>query len=170
MDLGSGTRWRLDKAVERDRVERERVEMKFASLGTDKDVAKIMMDNARLLLRCEAMLRQALSGSGNGDVRFQFDDGRMPLSGHRAVLCSVSEEYMWMFRSGIVEEQEGIVLVPPGISEAGFRGLLEWVYLGEALSLHPCFPPLLRSENCCQCMLGQPGDAAAPCDVTEGRA
>ena len=76
------------------------------------------------------MLGQALSGSEHGDVRFEFEDGRSPLSGHRAVLCAVSEEYGGMFRSGMVEEKKGVVRVPPGVSEAGYRGLLEWVYLG----------------------------------------
>jgi len=51
------------------------------------------------------------------------------------VLCAVSEEYGGMFRSGMVEEKKGVVRVPPGVSEAGYRGLLEWVYLGGALSL-----------------------------------
>ena len=94
-----------------------------------------MADNARLLRRCKAMLGQALSGSEHGDVRFEFEDGRSPLSGHRAVLCAVSEEHGGMFRSGMVEEKKGVVRVPPGMSEAGYRGLLEWVYLGEALCL-----------------------------------
>ena len=85
------------------------------------------------------MLGQALSGSEHGDVRFEFEDGRSPLSGHRAVLCAVSEEYGGVFRSGMVEEKKGVVRVPPGVSEAGYRGLLEWVYLGgSSLSLPVC--------------------------------
>ena len=107
-------------------------------MGTDdKAIATIIADNARLLRRCKAMLGQALSGSEHGDVRFEFEDGRSSLSGHLAVLCAVSEEYEGMFRSGMVEEKRGVVRVPPGMSEAGYRGLLEWVYLGEALS-HSC--------------------------------
>jgi len=134
-DLGSGTRWGLGNAVQRDGEDRKRAQDKLSSPGTDEDVARIIADNARLLRRCKAMLGQALSGSEHGDVRFEFEDGRSPLSGHRAVLCAVSEEYGGMFRSGMVEEKKGIVRVPPGISEAGYRGLLEWVYLGEAFSL-----------------------------------
>ena len=133
-DLGSGTRWGLGNAVQRDGEDRKRAQDKLSSPGTDEDVARIIADNARLLRRCKAMLGQALSGSEHGDVRFEFEDGRSPLSGHRAVLCAVSEEYGGMFRSGMVEEKKGVVRVPPGVSEAGYRGLLEWVYLGEALS------------------------------------
>ena len=129
-DLGSGTRWGLGNAVRSDGEDRERVQDELSSPDTDEDVAGIMADNARLLRRCKAMLGQALSGSEHGDVRFEFEDGRSPLSGHRAVLCAVSEEYGGMFRSGMVEEKKGVVRVPPGVSEAGYRGLLEWVYLG----------------------------------------
>ena len=88
---------------------------------------------AGLRKRCKAMLEQALSGSKHGDVRFVLGDGSSPLSGHRAVLChsAVSEEYASMFRSGMVEEKEGKIRVPPGVSVEGYRGLLEWVYLGE---------------------------------------
>lgn len=133
-DLGSGTRWSLGTAVLWDGEDRKRVKDKLSSPGTDKDVARIIADNARLLICCEAMLEQALSGSEHGDVRFEFEDGRSPLSGHRAVLCAVSDKYMCMFRSGMIEEQTGVVHVPPGVSESGYRGLLEFVYLGGALS------------------------------------
>ena len=122
---------------------------KLSSPGTDEDVAGIMADNARLLRRCKAMLGQALSGSEHGDVRFEFEDGRSPLSGHRAVLSAVSEEYGGMFRSGMVEEKKGVVRVPPGMSEAGYRGLLEWVYLGEALSLLLPVAVLSHQHLCC---------------------
>ena len=139
-DLGSGTRWGLGNAVQRDGEDRKRAQNKLSSPDTDEDVARIIADNDRLLRRCKAMLGQALSGSEHGDVRFEFEDGRSPLSGHRAVLCAVSEEYGGMFRSGMVEEKKGVVRVPPGVSEAGYRGLLEWVYLGGSslpLSLSP---------------------------------
>ena len=76
------------------------------------------------------MLEQALRRSEHGDVLFRLGDGRSPLSGHPAVLCAASEQYAGMFRSGMVEGQEGVIGVPPGVSEAGYRGLLEWVYLG----------------------------------------
>jgi hypothetical protein len=97
------------------------------------------IENARLRKRCGALLEQALEGSEHGDVSFRFEDGRSPFTGHRAVLCAASEEYAGMFRSGMVEGQEGIIGVPPGVSEAGYRGLLEWVYLGESTS--PCCMP-----------------------------
>jgi hypothetical protein len=93
-------------------------------------------ENARLRSRCGALLEQALEGSEHGDVSFRFEDGRSPFTGHRAVLCAASEEYAGMLRSGMVEEQEGVIGVPPGVSEAGYRGLLEWVYLGKGL--FPC--------------------------------
>ena len=104
--------------------------------GTGNDVLEAEI--AGLRKRCKAMLEQALSGSKHGDVRFVLEDGSSPLSGHRAVLCAVSEEYASMFRSGMVEEKEGKIRVPPGVS-MGYRGLLEWVYLGEAPSLDSCF-------------------------------
>ena len=167
-DLGSGTRWSLGSAVDSDGVDRKREQDMLSSTfekdfdldedeerlededdemrskkpaGIDKAIARIIADNARLLRRCKAMLGQALSGSEHGDVRFEFEDGRTPLSGHRAVLSAVSEEYGGMFRSGMVEEKKGVVRVPPGISEAGYRGLLEWVYLGGAFSLSLFFHP-----------------------------
>ena len=150
--LGSGTRWGLGNAVHRDGVDRQRVKDKLSSPDTDEDVAGIMADNARLLRRCKAMLGQALSGSEHGDVRFEFEDGRSPLSGHRAVLSAVSEEYGGMFRSGMVEEKKGVVRVPPGMSEAGYRGLLEWVYLGGS-SLPLSLPACVFSLTCaCLCV------------------
>ena len=89
-------------------------------------------------MRCGALLEKALEVSEHGDVSFRFEDGRSPLTGHRAVLCAASEEYAGLFRSGMVEGQEGVIGVPPGISEAGYRGLLEWAYLGECLCTCVC--------------------------------
>ena len=103
--------------------------------GVKTDVERLETENGRLRRRCGALLEQALSGSEHGDVAFRFEDGRSPFTGHRAVLCAASEEYAGMFRSGMVEGQEGIFGVPPGVSEAGYRGLLEWAYLGESPSL-----------------------------------
>ena len=97
------------------------------------------------------MLEQALSGSRHGDVRFVLEDGSSPLSGHRAVLCAASEEYAGMFRNGMMEEKEGKIRVPPGVNLQAYRGLLEFVYLGEthcgdigrfmivlSVKMHPC--------------------------------
>ena len=82
--------------------------------------------------RCTRMLQQALSGSDDADVDFVFDSGQMGVvKGHRGMLCAGSEEYAGLFRSGMVEAQEGKIRVPPVIGVASFRGFLEWLYLGE---------------------------------------
>ena len=62
------------------------------------------------------------------------------------MLAAVCEEYAGLFRSGMVEEREGVVRVPPGISVESFRGFLEWLYLGEFL-LHS-----LRVGFCKSCV------------------
>ena len=132
--LGSGVRWGLRQPVDRDAADRKRVQDKFSAPGADEDAARLSREVEGLRRRCGALLEQALEGSEHGDVLFRFEDGRCPFTGHRAVLCAASEEYAGMFRSGMVEGQEGVIGVPPGVSEAGYRGLLEWVYLGEGLS------------------------------------
>jgi hypothetical protein len=82
--------------------------------------------------RCTRMLQQALEGSDDADVDFVFDSGQMGVvKGHRGMLCAGSEEYAGLFRSGMVEAQEGKIRVPPVIGVASFRGFLEWLYLGE---------------------------------------
>jgi len=87
--------------------------------------------------RCTRMLQQALEGSDDADVDFVFDNGQIGVvKGHRGMLCAGSEEYAGLFRSGMVEAQEGKIRVPPVIGVASFRGFLEWLYLGEFL-LHP---------------------------------
>jgi hypothetical protein len=124
------------KIVELDNVGigEEEWDTKVENLKTDVEtkLERLETENARLRRRCGALLEQALEGSEHGDVSFRFEEGRSPLTGHRAVLCAASEEYAGMFRSGMVEGQEGIIGVPPGVSEAGYRGLLEWVYLGKS--------------------------------------
>ena len=112
--LGSGVRWGLRRPVDRDAVERKRVEDKFSSPGADEDAARLSTEVARLRRRCGALLEQALGGSEHGDVTFRFEDGRSPFTGHRAVLCAASEEYAGMFRSGMVEGQEGTRLLGHG--------------------------------------------------------
>ena len=131
-------RWGLRQPVDRDAADRKRVQDKFSAPGADEDAARLSREVEGLRIRCGALLEQALEGSEHGDVLFRFEDGRCPFTGHRAVLCAASEEYAGMFRSGMVEGQEGIIGVPPGVSEAGYRGLLEWVYLGEGLSRLLC--------------------------------
>jgi len=82
--------------------------------------------------RCTRMLQQALEGSDDADVDFVFDSGQIgAVKGHRGMLCAGSEEYAGLFRSGMVEAQEGKIRVPPVIGVASFRGFLEWLYLGE---------------------------------------
>ena len=84
--------------------------------------------------RCDKMLQQALSGSEDADVDFVFEGGQIGgVKGHRGMLCAGSLEYAGLFRSGMVEAQEGKIRVPPGIGAASFRGFLEWLYLGESL-------------------------------------
>ena len=89
--------------------------------------------------RCTRMLQQALEESDNADVDFVFDSGQMGVvKGHRGMLCAGSEEYAGLFRSGMVEAQEGKIRVPPVIGVASFRGFLEWLYLGELISKLCC--------------------------------
>ena len=89
--------------------------------------------------RCTRMLQQALEGSDDADVDFVFDSGQMGVvKGHRGMLCAWSEVYAGLFRSGMVEAQEGKIRVPPVIGVASFRGFLEWLYLGELISTLCC--------------------------------
>lgn len=81
------------------------------------------------LMRCEAQLEQALSGSLLTDMRFVFDDGSF-LAGHWAMLCGVSSEYRGMFESNMAEAKTGEVRVR-GVSRDSFKGFLEFVYMGE---------------------------------------
>jgi len=105
--------------------------------------------------RCTRMLQQALEGSDDADVDFVFDSGQMGVvKGHRGMLCAGSEEYAGLFRSGMVEAQEGKIRVPPVIGVASFRGFLEWLYLGEFL-LHP-----LRVGFCKSCVRSRAWGAA----------
>jgi len=96
--------------------------------------------------RCTRMLQQALEGSDDADVDFVFDSGQMGVvKGHRGMLCAGSEEYAGLFRSGMVEAQEGKIRVPPVIGVASFRGFLEWLYLGEWVYVFAC---LVLTERC----------------------
>jgi len=105
--------------------------------------------------RCTRMLQQALEGSDDADVDFVFDSGQMGVvKGHRGMLCAGSEEYAGLFRSGMVEAQEGKIRVPPVIGVASFRGFLEWLYLGEFL-LHS-----LREGFCKSCVRSRAWGAA----------
>ena len=81
--------------------------------------------------RCRKMLEQGLSCCDHADVKFVFEGGKSLVRGHRGMLCAASEEFDGMFRSGMMEERDRVVRVPPGVSVSAYRGFLEWVYLGE---------------------------------------
>ena len=115
---------------------------KVASAGTTRAYIKQLKDENRILkegsdARCTRMLQQALEGSDDADVDFVFDSGQIGgVKGHQVMLCAWSEVYAGLFRSGMVEAQEGKIRVPPVIGVASFRGFLEWLYLGECVE---CF-------------------------------
>ena len=150
--LGNGPRWDLREACakDEDEVTREEVDKELEAIGKDKSAkirAYLQQLEARIETteggseeRCKRMLQQALSGSEDADVQFVFEGGVVgSVRGHRGMLCAGSEEYLGMFRSGMVEEQEGRIAVPPCVGVESFRGFLEWVYLGECLLfVHLC--------------------------------
>ena len=140
--LGNGPRWDLKGAcAAKDKVTREEVDKELEDIDLNKSAtirAYIEQLEARVETleggceaRCVRMLGQALSGSEDADVQFVFGGGVGSVRGHRGMLCAASEEYCGMFRSGMVEEQEGKIAVPPCVGVESFRGFLEWVYLGE---------------------------------------
>ena len=152
--LGNGPRWDLKEAcaAKDDEVTREEVDKELEDIDEDKSAkirayieqleARVEATEGGSEARCKRMLEQALSGSEDADVQFVFDGGRGGVGsvrGHRGMLCAGSEEYCGMFRSGMLEVQEGKVAVPPCVGVESFRGFLEWVYLGECLLfVHLC--------------------------------
>ena len=144
--LGNGPRWDLREAcanAEDEVVTREEVDKELEAVGKNKSAkiraylkqleARIEATDKGCEARCKRMLQQALSGSEDADVQFVFEGGRGGVGsvrGHRGMLCAGSEEYLGMFRSGMVEEQEGKIAVPPCVGVESFRGFMEWVYLG----------------------------------------
>jgi hypothetical protein len=141
--LGDGPRWDLKGAcaTKEDEVTREEVDKELKDIDKDKSArirAYLKLLEARIETleggceaRCERMLEQALSGSEDSDVQFVFEGRVGSVRGHRGMLCAVSEGFAGMFRSGMVEEQEGKIAVPPSVGVESFRGFLEWVYLGQ---------------------------------------
>ena len=141
--LGDGPRWDLKGAcAAKVLVTREQVEKELKAIDFNKSAkiwAYIEQLEARVETleggceaRCVRMLGQALSGSEDADVQFVFEGGVVgSVRGHRGMLCAGSEGFAGMFRSGMVEEQEGKIAVPPCVGVESFRGFLEWVYLGE---------------------------------------
>ena len=99
---------------------------------------------------CSMLLEQALNCSELADVKFVFDDGKSMLSGHRSVLCSASETFRGMFRSGMREARTGEVHVR-GVSRRSFRGFLEWLYLGNRAEHHTRSHsrPAARAQRVC---------------------
>jgi hypothetical protein len=166
--LGDGPRWDLNRAAAvKERVDIQAVERQLQWLrkktnSDDEDEDEDEEDkedlDALIILeyieqlqnelesmragsdaRCIKMLDQALSQSEDADVQFVFEGGQSYLSGHRGMLCAGSEEFAGMFRSGMVEAQEGKIPVPPGTGSVSFRGFLEWLYLGESIPVCCCF-------------------------------
>ena len=113
--------------------------MKADGAGTTRAYIQQLEEENRMLregsdARCTRMLQQALEGTDDADVDFVFDSGQTGvMKGHRGMLCAGSEEYAGLFRSGMVEAQEGKIRVPPVIGVASFRGFLEWLYLCELI-------------------------------------
>ena len=113
--------------------------VKADGAGTTRAYIQQLEEENRILregsdARCTRMLQQALEGSDDADVDFVFGSGQIGVvKGHRGMLCAGSEEYAGLFRSGMVEAQEGKIRVPPVIGVASFRGVLEWLYLGELI-------------------------------------
>jgi len=140
--LGNGPRWDLREAcaAKGDEVTREEVDEELEGIDEDKSAkirayieqleARIEAVEGGCEARCVRMLEQALSGSEDADVQFVFDGRVGSVRGHRGMLCAGSEGFAGMFRSGMVEEQEGKIAVPPCVGVESFRGFLEWVYLG----------------------------------------
>ena len=139
--LGDGPRWGLrEAAAARDKVTREEVDKELEGhadlVKTLRYMEQLERENRSMRegsdARCIKMLGHALSGSEDDtDVDFVCGDGQGKVCGHRGMLCAGSEAFAGMFRSGMVEEQEGQIRVPPGIGTAALRGFLEWAYLGE---------------------------------------
>ena len=143
--LGDGPRWDLKGAcAAKDEVKREEVDKELEAIDEDQSAkiraylkqleARVEATEGGCEARCVRMLEQALSGSEDADVQFVFDGRVGSMRGHRGMLCAGSEGFACMFRSGMVEEQEGKIAVPPCVGVESFRGFLEWVYLGKYVS------------------------------------
>ena len=156
--LGDGPRWGLrEAAAARDKVTREEVDKELEGhadlVKTLRYMEQLERENRSMRegsdARCVKMLGHALSGSEDDtDVDFVCGDGQGKVCGHRGMLCAGSEAFAGMFRSGMVEEQEGQIRVPPGIGTAALRGYLEWAYLGEFFSLAFCCFCVCRAVGC----------------------
>ena len=146
--LGDGPRWDLKGACAnaKDKVTREEVDKELEDIDFNKSAkirayleqleARVETLEGGCEARCVRMLGQALSGSEDADLQFVFGGGEVgSVRGHRGMLCAGSEGFAGMFRSGMVEEQEGKIAVPPSVGVESFRGFLEWVYLGECVCL-----------------------------------
>ena len=119
--LGEGRAWGLRQVVN-------------AQIGTtsnpDALVEQLQHTICRLERRVLNLFEQARSQSHLADVEFVLQNGQTVVCGHRGMLCAVSPVFEAMFTSGMAEEIEGRVMVPPGVSATSFRGFLEFVCLG----------------------------------------
>ena len=121
LDIKDDDKSMADSSVDTIRAYIEQLEAEIRTLKEGSDA------------RCTKMLQQAMEGSDDADVDFLFGGGSLVagLQGHQGMLCAGSEEYAGLFRSGMVEAQEGKIRVPPCVGAESFRGFLEWLYLGE---------------------------------------
>ena len=134
-------RWDLRPAVKRmkrERAQAMRLSVSLAHLGRSKncpyrrhfcevlDADKTQRPGGQVWVD---KLADAISGSGQTDVKFVLDDGTT-LGGHRSDLSLASHVFDRMLSSGMAESKTGIVRLPE-FSESAVRGMLEWIYLGE---------------------------------------
>jgi hypothetical protein len=122
--IGGGPNWSLTRAVGSKRM---------MQVAKGKEEAEVRGD-ARELRRPggAAMLEEALCChvGKHVDVLFELDDGTKLIGGHKVVMRAASKEFEAMFRSGMKEEEKGVVRMR-GVCASAVKGLLEWVYLGE---------------------------------------
>ncbi len=64
------------------------------------------------------------------DMKFTFDDGQSLLSGHWGMLSASSEVFREIADREADDSRTGEVRIRD-VTRESFRGLLEWLYLGE---------------------------------------
>lgn len=94
--LGDGPMWNLrgaltkEEGVGREEVEEELKWLRLKEGNKTRAYIKQLEGEVERLkggtnARCRRLLEQGLSQSADADVKFVFDDGRSPLSGHRSL-------------------------------------------------------------------------------------
>jgi hypothetical protein len=78
---------------------------------------------------CEALLVEAMDGSGHADLQFEIDD-TVVASGHKCVLCSKSAVFAKMFSVEMREKQTNTIQMHD-VSAGALRIFLQAVYLGK---------------------------------------